>query len=619
MATDEGRENRRKARRQHLSTTRGTEAAHAAGAAAATITKQKRKPYAPQFPVRLKTEDGQTDLSLQDGFDAQATGTDDRNMHYQMAFKQLLENGQVYVDQLGTYIQLSCEVVPMHRMGKYFLTNWTKAGVTCKLKGVQCKEEDYPPIFTLTTEDGGDYISSCTWNGKHLSTESKEIFEQRVRELRTRTRRNVSEPTVATAPGVVVAAAFGAADRDEQSDDGLDDPSVATLTKQKSSKARKSKTTTKPPASTQEPAQLKAPPGEASDKVAESSKLKQVQLKHNVVPSRMMDEQLDSPTNTNAPTVAAASGDHCALSEDVADIDNNAEGWQSDSPVPSTVEKTPNQAMASTSTPQKKKRSAPKQQPPPPSAQAGSGELVATSHVDQKDHAVTCGNKTPTKKPRLEVLEGVLKAAKAHQDDVRALGDEPGEPPTFDKKQPGANAPDKKRPPSNTLPPTSVAFLRQSGPGKPTPARKVAVKMEAQDTLSKAGQVSTAGTRVDIVDLTNLDTESESEMKEDAGPDAAEKGQQRQARRQQKSAERQVWLEQKLEILKKNADHKLPFDTQDIRRMVKYGTRALKSDPLLLELNSPIAICGDIHGHFMNMQKAVATGISQAKVRIIST
>jgi hypothetical protein len=74
-----------------------------------------------------------------------------------------------------------------------------------------------------------------------------------------------------------------------------------------------------------------------------------------------------------------------------------------------------------------------------------------------------------------------------------------------------------------------------------------------------------------------------------------------------------------LEILEKNADHKLPFTKQDLRRIVTYGGKALKSDPLVVELNSPIALCGDIHGNFKNMRNAVAIGISQAKVRNIAT
>jgi hypothetical protein len=546
----EGQENRHNTRRPHSSTTGNDDATQQAAdedvaAAAAMTSKSKNGRPSGNVNVVIKTPDGSAVLNMNDAIMEQDTraiasdGTIMLDQHIQIAFGMLLRQGQVFVEHNGTYIKLLSDGMRLRPSLQLFNFKNESSRIRLGAAEFRCKT----PYFYLYYEfvNGERIITSATWNQEPLSVKSKEDFESQVRQV---------APTSAAASGNDASArSEDVADNEEQTDEWQNDSSVPSTDKTPAQQGKATTTTTHATATTT-PFALKPPPRAATGKLA-------------ATPQRARKSE-SVPWGDKEPAKQPKLGH-------VGDV--------------STVELVPQAEVRA-------------------SVEA-SGKMAATAKAD----LARWGNKKPKKNPKLERVDEVSKTKMEPQDEGLAPGDAREESHmASDKKIPRTDASDKKRPPANAPRAAIVASLPQRETGKPSLARGTGIKVGVKEgfDFAKSDQDSSPGTPVDMIetiDLTNLESDSESEVVEDAG----------------ETLQLRTWLKQKLEILEANADLKLPFSIQELKLLCQAGTRALASDPLLLELDSPIAICGDIHGDFTSMRSAAEVGKAYAKVRIMST
>lgn len=621
-----GQENRRNARRLHSSTSGGSDAAHGADedvaaaavvAAAAKASKSKNGRPPVNVNVVIKTPDGSTVLNMNDAINEQDTraiesdGTIMIDAHVQIAFGMLLRQGQVFVEHNGTYIKLSFRGVRVRRGLQ--LLNFKNENSRIRLGANEFQRKT--PYFYLYFKDvnGERIITSAVWNQEHLSAESQEDFESQIRQV---------APTSAAASGDERAGSENVGEPDEDANEWQYDSPVPSTDKTPPQQGKAMAATTMSPvaatatATTTKPLALKPPPPAASGKLTTTP---QRARKGDSVP--LVDkEPAKKPKLGRVKDVSEA-----AQVSQVGKMSATAQAFKKGDSAPSGV-KNPNlkriqdvseaeQApqvgkMSATAHAAKKGDSAPLGENPnlkrDKDVSAASqvevhvpveanGKMAATAQAARKGDSAPCGSKDPTKSPKRERVEEVWQAEMSPQDEGLAPGDELEEPHMASyKKPPKADTSDKKLP--------SKAHLPQRETGKPALVCETAIKVEAKDVseFAKTDEDSSPGpplNTIETIDLTN--TDSESEMNEGVG----------------RKLKLREWLEQKLAILQANADRKLPFSIQEIEMICTAGTKALKSDPLLLELDSPIAICGDIHGHFTNVRNATEIGKACAKVR----
>jgi hypothetical protein len=84
------------------------------------------------------------------------------------------------------------------------------------------------------------------------------------------------------------------------------------------------------------------------------------------------------------------------------------------------------------------------------------------------------------------------------------------------------------------------------------------------------------------------------------------------------SEEDKSWVDRTILLLLDSAEAAFPLDEMDIRRLISYASRTMACDARSLTLESPITICGDLHGHFTNLRNALTVGEKLTEVSSFS-
>lgn len=103
------------------------------------------------------------------------------SLHCSTELAKLLKRGQVYVEQSGTYIKLSCEGMETHAGGRLLNFNWegTKLKLTGKpFQGIR-HQFSLGHAF-VNGKRGSGHFTSATWTGKFFPNPSKGAFELQV-------------------------------------------------------------------------------------------------------------------------------------------------------------------------------------------------------------------------------------------------------------------------------------------------------------------------------------------------------------------------------------------------------------------------------------------------------
>jgi hypothetical protein len=77
-----------------------------------------------------------------------------------------------------------------------------------------------------------------------------------------------------------------------------------------------------------------------------------------------------------------------------------------------------------------------------------------------------------------------------------------------------------------------------------------------------------------------------------------------------------AWIERQIRILYRSfANGTFPFDIHDLDKICRCVIPALAADNKLLEVGSPVSICGAVHGDFIKLRNAITIGKKKKQVR----